>query len=271
MENKILTKKDVTNAWLRWQLFAENTHSYERMQAVGVCSAFGKCLEKIYADDKEKLTRALKRHMVFFNSQANWGGAALGLALAMEEQMADRSEEEKDETINGVKTSLMGPLAGLGDSIDFGTLSPIICGLGLTFTSTGNLFGMLFPIAFCALLTFLSYKFWFLGYEQGANALMGLFEGPLFKTISKAASLLGMLMMGVLTANYVELSTIIEIPTGDATLALQGVLDGIAPGLLPLAAVLILYYLLKNKTQKISILSLIMVGAALVGSLLGIF
>ena len=271
MENKILTKKDVTKSWWRWQLFSENTHSYERMQAVGVCSAFGNCLEKIYANDKEKLTRAMQRHMAFFNSQAIWGSAALGLALAMEEQMADRSEDEKDETINTVKTSLMGPLAGLGDSIDFGTLSPIICGLGLTFTSTGNMFGMLFPIAFCALLTFMSYKFWFLGYEKGAHVLMGLLDGPLFKAVSKAASLLGMLMMGVLTANYVELTTILEVPTGDATLPIQGVLDSIAPGLLPLAVVLLLYYLLKNKTQKTSVLSLIMVAAGLVCSLLGIF
>lgn len=271
MADKVLNKKDVVNAWLKWQLFAENTHSYERMQAVGVCTSFGKCLEKIYAGDKEKLKRALQRHMVFFNSQANWGGASLGLALAMEEQLADKSEDEKDEVINGMKTSLMGPLAGLGDAIDFGTLSPIFCGLGLTISMNGNVLGMLFPILFCILLTVLSYKFWFLGYNKGADALMNMFEGPLFKTVSKSASLLGMLMMGVLTANYVELSTVLSIPTGDSVLSVQSVLDSIVPGLLPLAVVLVLYYLLRNKTQKVGVLSIILVATALVGSLLKIF
>jgi D-glucosaminate-specific PTS system IID component len=271
MENKVLTKKDVTKAWLRWQLFAENTHSYERMQAIGVCSSFGESLEKIYTNNKENFPRALQRHMVFFNSQAVWGGAALGIALAMEEQLADKTEDEKDIAINGVKTSLMGPLAALGDSIDFGTLSPIICGIGLTFSNTGSVFGMLFPILFCAIITFMSYKFWFLGYERGADAIVSLFEGPLFKTVLKSASLLGMFMMGVLTANYVELATILEVPTGDATLSIQSVLDSIVPGLLPLAIVLILYYLLRNKTQKIGVLSIVIVIVALIGSLLKVF
>lgn len=45
-------------------------------------------MKKIYADDDEKFKRSLQRHMTFFNTEGNWGGAVLGMALAMEEKMA---------------------------------------------------------------------------------------------------------------------------------------------------------------------------------------
>jgi len=271
MSEKILNKKDVLNAWIKWQIFAENTHSYERMQAVAVTTAFGPALKKIYANNEEGYKRALQRHMVFFNTEGNWGGAVLGLALAMEESMAEADEDEKDEVINGVKTSLMGPMAGLGDSIDWGTLKPIICGIGLTFSLKGSFIGVLFSLLFCFSILFCGYECWFLGYNKGAEAVTNLFGSPIFAKISKAASLLGMFMMGVLTASYVSLSTTLVIPTGDSVLNIQEVLDSIIPGLLPLAAVLAIYFILHNKTQKFGLITISIVIICIVCSAIGVF
>lgn len=271
MANKILTKKDVNLAFAKWQLFAEMTHSYERMEAIGVATSFGKALQKIYAGNDEAYKRALQRHLAFFNTEGNWGGACVGMALAMEEQMAEHDEDEKDEVINGLKTSLMGPLAALGDSIDWGTLKPIICGIGLALSANGSMLGVLFCLLFCFTILFCGYKCWWLGYNQGANAMTNVINSPLFKTITKSASLLGMFMMGVLTANYVGLSTTLAIPTGDSMLMVQDVLDSIIPGLLPLGVVLGLYGILHKKTQKFGMISIGIVVVSILGALIGIF
>ena len=89
----LLTRKDVSGAWARFMLIGEITHSYERMIAITLVSAIGRCLKKIYGGDRERFSRALKRHMVFFNTEGNWGGAVMGMIIAMEEKMADYPEE----------------------------------------------------------------------------------------------------------------------------------------------------------------------------------
>lgn len=268
--NKVLTKKDVMSAWARWHTFAEMTHSYERMEAIAVATAFGKCLQKIYAGKRESYIRALQRHLVFFNTQGNWGGAVLGAALAMEEQMADRPEDEKDEAINGLKTGLMGPLAGIGDSIDWGTLKPVICGLGVSVAMTGNIMGFFICLLFDFLILFIGRQCWWTGYKQGASAMNSILSGRMFQRLLKAAGLLATFMMGVLTASYVSLQTTLSIPTGDSTLMLQEVLDSVIPGLLPLAAVLAVYYILRNKTQKFGLIAISVVVVSVLLSLIGV-
>ena len=256
LENSVLTKKDVMGAWARWQVFAEMTHSYERMQAVAVATSLGKCLRKIYANDDEKYKRALQRHLVFFNTEGNWGGAVLGMTIAMEEQMKDNDEDEKDEVINEMKTSLMGPVAGLGDSMDWGTLKPIICGLGLALSMNGSFAGVILCLVFCFTILLIGRQCWWIGYSKGAQAMATIVNGSAFKKIIKSASLLGLFMMGVLTASYVSCSTVLQIPTGDSMLAIQDVLDSIIPGILPLASVLGIYGILKKKTQKFGLISI---------------
>lgn len=270
MAKNVLTKKDVMSAWARWQVFAEMTHSYERMMAIAVATSFGKCLQKIYAGKKESYIRALQRHMVFFNTEGNWGGAVLGAALAMEEQMADRPEDEKDEAINGLKTGLMGPFAGIGDSVDWGTLKPVICGLGVSIAMTGNIIGFFICLLFDFLILFIGRQCWWVGYKQGASAMSSIFSGQTFQRLLKSAGLLATFMMGVLTASYVSLQTRLAIPTGDSMLMIQDVLDSVIPGLLPLAAVLAVYYILRNKTQKFGLIAIGVVVVSVVLSLIGI-
>ena len=53
-------------------------------------------------------------------------------------------------TIDSIKTSLMGPLAGLGDSFFWGTLRLIATGVGTSLALQGNVLG---PILFLLILT----------------------------------------------------------------------------------------------------------------------
>ena len=119
MENKEITKKDIRKAYLRWYNTVEVSNSYERMQTVAFCYSISGILKKLY-DKKEDYVKALQRHLNFFNTQGIWGSPLLGISIAMEEQKA-KGSGVADEAITGIKTGLMGPLAGIGDTIYWGT------------------------------------------------------------------------------------------------------------------------------------------------------
>lgn len=269
--NRNLTKKDVFRSFCIWQTIADSSSSYERKQAVSLTSALGGILQKLYAGNPEGLKRALKRHMNFFNTEGNWGGLIVGATIAMEEVMVDMPDDEKDDAINSFKTGMMGPIAGFGDTVDWGTLKPIILGIGVSIALSGNFLGFLVCMLFNLLILAEGYACWMLGYNKGKSAIGEVLQGGLMQKMIFAASMLGMFMMGSLTASYVELSTPFAFSTGDSTLALQGLLDGLIPGLLPLSAVLVVYFILRNKTQKFGLIALGVVAVSMVGSFFGIF
>ena len=125
---KKLCKKDIIKSYLIWTFFSHSTYNYERMQASGVLHAIAPSLEKLYGKDTQELREACERHMEFFNTEPNVGGCILGITLALEEQRAN-GEDVDPEMISSIKTGLMGPLAGIGDTIWQGTLSPIALGI----------------------------------------------------------------------------------------------------------------------------------------------
>lgn len=133
---------------------------------------------------------------------------------------------------------------------------------------TGNILGAVFCVLFCLVILFIGNQCWWLGYSKGIVAMETIFGGPLFKKVVKSASLLGMYMMGVLSASYVALQTAVSIPTDSEALVLQEILDSIMPGLLPVGAVLLVYYILRNKTQKFG---LVAVGTVVLCLLLSLF
>ena len=132
METKLITEKDVKNSWLYYYIVAEMGISYERLQLLPI-------LQKLYPD-QEDLKQAIKRHLVFYNTEAVYGAPINGIVIAMEEQKA-RGADIDDDTITGIKTGLMGPMAGIGDSIDWATLKPIIFGLAVTLSTNGSVLG----------------------------------------------------------------------------------------------------------------------------------
>lgn len=72
--------------------------------------------------------------MEFFNCTPQLTPFIMGLAASMEEQNANSEEGEfQTESISMIKTSLMGPFAGIGDSFFQGTIRIITFGIGLSF------------------------------------------------------------------------------------------------------------------------------------------
>lgn len=112
MTNKI-EKKDLNKMFWRSQMI-QFSHNYERMQSLSTLFALTPVLKRLYGDrPKEERVAAQKRHLEFFNSHPVLIPFILGITTALEEET---SEEEKESVI-AVKTSMMGPLAGLGDSL----------------------------------------------------------------------------------------------------------------------------------------------------------
>ncbi len=268
-QEKILTKGDITKAYIRWWWTAEISNSFERMQAVAVCASLGPILKKLYPN-KEELIAALKRHLVFFNSQAIWGGLVHGTSIAMEEEKA-MGKEIPDEVITGIKTGLMGPLAGIGDTLDWGTMQTLFTAIAISFGTTGSLVGPLFP---CLLGIWLFveglYLFRF-GYSLGRESVKHILAGGIVKKLIDGASILGLFMMGSLSAMVVKLQTTVKFDVSGKDFVVQEVLDKIAPGMLPLGAIFLVYWLMKYKKYSITKVLCMLVVLSIVGAAVKLF
>lgn len=261
----LLTKRDVTKLYWRWWWFVEVAHSFEGMQALARCNAFIPVLKKLYPD-KEDLIPALQRHIGYFNTNGEYGTAIFGIAMAMEEENAlthKMSNDELDMTLNGIATGLMGPLAGVGDTLDWGTWNKILIGVAMSYTATGSVVGVAIYLIGFLLITNIEGLFSIhLGYRLGSNAVAALFDGGFVKVVKDAAGLIGMVMMGALASQYASFSFANE--------TVQKIFDAVAPNIIVLILVFFIYWLISKKTKRFGLITLGIIVAALLLSFLGI-
>lgn len=269
---KKITNKDLMKVWWRWVFFQEASVSYERLQAPGFFYALSPILVKLYGDNHDELVAACKRHMQFYNSEPYCGLAIHGITIALEEERANGAPIS-DETINSLKTGLMGPLAGLGDSVRAGTIAPIVTAFCISLGQTGNL---LAPILLEVILVAIVWPFaiWLLkkAYHSGKDGIQEIFSSGKLNWITTMTSTLGGITLGALAASYVSLSTPVNFVLGEgSSIALQeDVLDVILKNILPLSMVLLSVYLLNKKVSAVKII-LILAVICIVGVLVGLF
>ncbi|HHY34974.1 MAG TPA: PTS system mannose/fructose/sorbose family transporter subunit IID [Firmicutes bacterium] len=265
-ESKKLSKAALVRSWFIWAAFLHGMYNWERMQAIGVCHAMVPIIHDLYKKT-EDIAAGLKRHLNFFNTNPQIGSIAAGIMASMEEQKANGSELD-DETINAVKTSLMGPLAGLGDSIMQGLVFPVLLAIGISLGLQGNVAGpVLYTVLSIGVAFGLSYWCYMQGYVKGGTLVQQLTESGLVRQLSKAASFVGLLALGGLTARYVNFKLVYKIAISDiSVIDLQAqVLDKIVPGLLPLLAVTGVWLLLKKGVRADRIIW----GIFVIGIILG--
>ena len=161
-------------------------------------------MKKLYGHDQEEFSAALTRHLMFFNTEGIWGSIIHGIVLAMDEQRA-LGAPIPTEAITGIKAGLMGPFAGIGDTIDWSTLRPLLIALVLPLAENGS---FLAPIIYGILLggiTFAENMFFVkTGYRMGTQAALSVLEGGAINKFISCASVLGMFMMGGLSASMVK-------------------------------------------------------------------
>lgn len=228
--------------------------NYTRMQGMGYAWAIKPLLKKIYKNE-EDYYEALKRNSMFFNTTPQMAPFIMGLGLSMEEENAKGDNNFDTDSINAVKIGFMGPLAGVGDSFFSGTLRIIATGIGLGLAKEGNILGpILFLLVYNIPGFIIRYYGGVLGYKIGSKYIKEATESGLIKSITKAASIMGLMMVGAMSYQMVNFQTTFKANIGGANFDLQKVLDSIMVGLLPISAVLICFALLLKKVKPIYIL-----------------
>ena len=248
-----LTKSDLNACFIRSNLL-QGSWNFERMQALGYCFGIVPAIRRLYPEGSQERKDAIKRHLEFYNTQPFVTAPILGVNLAMEEQRANGAPID-DAAINGVKVGLMGPLAGVGDPIFWGTARPVFAALGAGIAQSGSLLGpILFFVLFNAVRLFARYWGIQYGYKKGLEIVSDMGGGALQK-ITEAASILGLFVMGALVNKWTHINipyVISEITTRDGavvttqTTTVQNVLDNLMPGLPALGMTFLCMYLLRK-------------------------
>lgn len=268
---KKLTEAELRRAWWIWTFFNLSAFSMERMQAPAFVYMMSPILKKLYGDDPAEMKDALVRHMVFFNTEPQTGVIANGVAIALEEQRANGAPID-NEMINSVKAGIMGPMAGIGDSMIPGTLIPILLAIGMGIsTGNGSAVGPLFYIiAYPLVILFLSYYLFKFGYQYGLSSMRELAEGG-FRRVTSSFAVLGLVVAGGVGAGLVALSTPLKYTSGQLTISVQDTLDKIYPTLLPLLLTLWLWYGMRRRGWPINRALLMVFLVVLIGFLPGFF
>ena len=268
-----VVRPPITNGDLRWMFIRsmalEANFNFETWQNTGFAFSMLPALKKLYPD-KEAMAAALQRHLQLFNTSTYGSTLIIGLTAAMEEQNS-RDADFNSESINSVKLGLMGPLAGVFDSLFWGTLKVIAAGVGTSLALKGHLSGaVLFILLFNVPHLLLRYQLTFIGYRAGTRWLQRLARTHVMDKLTYGASILGLMVVGAMPATLMSLKTPLAFGGGDAGSGLQGILDSIVPAILPLGLTFLVYYFIK-KGVKTTYLLLGLVVLGFVGSVLHLF
>ena len=240
-----------------------------KMQGNAFVLTMAPVLDEYYENEEERKA-AYVRHNGFFNTHAVMFALIAGLTFAMEKEKKTKGVVN-DDTIESLKVALMGPTAGIGDAFFYNGIRVIAAGITMGLAAQGSL---LAPILFILLYggTQLAAR-WYLinsGFSQGTSFIENVFELGVIKTITKAASIVGLTMVGAMVAGYVNVPLNWVINTGDTELVVLDIINSIMPGILSLALLLVLVRLIKKGVKPITLVLGVLVLALVLG-FLGIF
>lgn len=243
LDKKTLNKM----VWL--SCFLQASFNYERMQACGWLWGMLPGLQKIHTN-KEDLKASMAHNLDFLNTHPFLVTFVMGIVLSLEQNKADT------QTIRSVRISAAGPLGGIGDALFWLTLVPITAGLTANMALTGSIAGaILFLLIFNAVQFVVRFGLMYWSYGLGTKAVTMLTSSA--KEFTRAASILGVFVVGGLIANYG--GTTVRMIIGDTQINIQSLLDGVLPKLIPLLITLGLYVLIKKGWTPVKCILLILV------------
>ncbi|MBS5111071.1 MAG: PTS system mannose/fructose/sorbose family transporter subunit IID [Coprobacillus cateniformis] len=271
--DKKLSKKTLTKSFHNWYYGNLTCFSQEHMQTFGYLCSMLPIVEELY-QDKESQSKSMKTYTAFFNTEPQVGSVIVGMTAGLEEARANGAQDVDDETINGLRAGLMGPLAGIGDSLVVGTIIPILLGVAMGMSTGGSPLGAIFYIVVWNLFAYFGMKFlYFKGYELGGKAVDFL-VGSQGEALRESITMLGGIVIGAVAATWVNVTTsftLIAEGAKEPYLELQKTLNSVYPGFLTAAFVMLCWYLLAKKKMSPIKVMLLLVVIAFVGVLLGFF
>lgn len=270
--NSKVTPQDVRSCMWRYILTFQWSWNYERMQALGYAWAMFPILKKVYKT-KEDLIAAVKRHLNFFNTNPFVGAAIIGATAGMEEQGAG------GDAVDSLKVGLMGPFAGIGDTLYAILTRPIVGVFAASMALAGSMGGFWLMIAFGLFWAFVVQIALFrLGYNQGMSIVSEVSGGGRIERLTEGATIMGLTVIGGFIPSILRVKTpltftrTVEVQgqITEKVVAVQDVLDQILPSLIPILLVGLAYWMLKGlKWSPVKVL-LALVVIAFAGSLIGI-
>ncbi|MDF9823812.1 mannose/fructose/N-acetylgalactosamine-specific phosphotransferase system component IID [Breznakia sp. PF5-3] len=269
---KKISKKSLNSSFWRWYYGNLTCFSHEHMQTFGYMWSMLPIIQELY-ETKEEQQQKLQTYYPFFNTEPQIGAIVVGITAGLEEARANGAEEIDDEMINGIRAGLMGPLAGIGDSLIVGTYIPVLLGIALGFAEGGSVLGPLFYIVVwnVTILWFMRFIY-FKGYELGGSAVE-VIVGEQATAFRESVIVLGQVIVGAMAASWVNITTAIELTKdGDGNpILLQDKLDGAFPGILTMLFVLGAWWLMAKKAVSPIKVMLLMVILAFIGVFFGFF
>lgn len=259
-------KKDINQLFWR-QFTVMNEMTYVRMQGPGFGWSMMPLLKKIYKDDEDAYYESLQRNMMYFNTNPAFVPFIQGIVYSMEKENAAKPIDNISDSVNGIKIGLMGPLAGLGDSL-FNVIRVIAAGVSMGLAMNGSVLGpIIFLLINCIPYYAIRYYGGVVGYKIGASYIEEATKSGLLKSITKGCGMLGLMMVGAMTYLNVPFKLTMQVNLAGQALVLQDTLDSILKGILPLSLVWICLGLLKKGKSTTALLIGIIIFSVIVGGL----
>lgn len=264
-KNYPLRKKVSEFFWGGWCM--QTNWNYERQMNTAFMWGISKTIDRLYPEPEEleKKKERYRSSLEFFNITPQMGSFVLGLTAAMEEQYAENPKTFDPKMISSLKTALMGPLSGIGDSLFQGTVRIIAMSIGISLAQQGSILGpilaMLISFAVSFPITWWGGK---LGYVKGQELIRQISESNLMDKVMYGCSVAGLMVVGGMAATLVNVTT--PLAYGES-LILQTVLDGIMPKMIPLLLTGFMYWLVKKGVHPI----VIVIACFIVGIILNYF
>ena len=289
---KKVSKKSLNSSFWRWFYGNLTCFSHEHMQTFGYMWSMLPIIQELY-ETKDEQAEKLQTYYPFFNTEPQIGSIVVGITAGLEEARANGAEEIDDEMINGIRAGLMGPLAGIGDSLIVGTYIPVLLGIALGLAEGGSIIGPLFYIVVWN-VTSIFFQKWIYnkGYELGGSAVE-VIVGEQATALRESVIVMGQVIVGAMAGTWVSITTSVQLTTSiqnktemviegskviekvtgtqEVPVLLQEKLDGAFPGVLTLLFVLGCWWLMAKKAISPVKIMLLMVVVAIVGVLVGFF
>ncbi|HBI7027974.1 TPA: PTS system mannose/fructose/sorbose family transporter subunit IID [Clostridium perfringens] len=267
LESRVLTKSDYIKTSLR-AFFLQNGFNYGNYQGLGYANILYPALKKIYRNNEEGFKKALGENVEFFNSNPHFLPFITSLHLVMLD--SGRSSEEA----RTIKLALMGPLAGIGDSLSQFCLAPLFSTIAASLAQDGLIAGpILFFVAMNAILLTIKLLTGIYGYKLGTSIIDVLSEK--MAQISAVASMIGVTVISGLAVSFTKIQIAYkytaQMPDGaEKVVSIQEMLDKIAPALLPALYTILIFYLIKKRKWTTYHLVILTIVLGILGSVLKI-
>lgn len=286
--SKKISEKALKRSFFNWFFWNGCSQQAESMLGMAFGQAMAPVVDELYDDKKDKAA-ALKRHITLFNTESQVGSICNGIVCGLEE--ANANGGCTPELISSVKVALIGPTSAIGDSLWVATVIPILLTICLSIAQTSPstgwlgsvLYMLIYPIGTCIL----SWRLFKLGYRSGLEGMQGFMSAGKLDKLTDTMTVLGLTVVGALTASFVNLTLPIKIvkdvfdAVKNELLKAQVIFDAdkiinsIFPKILPLLLTLFVYYLYsKKKWTPLKLMGLILALACaltLIGYLTGYY